>query len=123
MTEQTAARYPRPEAQEILKLGQLTVHSEREGDIHTICLAGELDLATVPTVERELKDVEATDALSIVVDLGDLEFIDSTGVRMLLSAHARSLADADRLVLLPGPAPVQRVFEISGVDERLPFPA
>jgi anti-sigma B factor antagonist len=123
MTEQAPGQCQRSRALEILKLGQLTVSSEREGDVHTISLAGELDVATVPAVERELEHVEATDALSIVVDLGGLEFIDSTGVRMLLSANARSRADAHRLVLLRGSAPVQRVFEICGVHRRLPFAA
>ena len=74
-------------------------------------------------MERELKHVEATDALSIILDLGDLVFIDSTGVRMLLSTHIRSRTDGYRLVLLPGPAPVQRIFEICGVDRHLPFAA
>lgn len=121
MTEQAPGQCQRSRALEILKLGQLTISSEREGDVHTISLAGELDLATVPAAERELERVEATDALSIVVDLGGLAFISSTGVRILLSAHARSRADAHRLVLLRGSASVQRVFEICGVHRQLPF--
>lgn len=121
MTEQAPGQYQRSRALEILKLGRLTISSEREGDVHTISLAGELDLATVPVVERELERAEATDALSIVVDLGGLAFIDSTGVRILLSAHARSRADGHRLVLLRGSGSVQRVFEICGVHRRLPF--
>jgi anti-sigma B factor antagonist len=121
MTEQAPEQYQRSRALEILKLGRLTISSEREGDVHTISLSGELDLATVPVVERELQRVEATDVLSIVVDLGDLAFIDSNGVRILLSADARSRADAHRLVLLRGSASVQRVLEICGVHRRLPF--
>jgi hypothetical protein len=42
-------------------------------------------------------------------------------VRLLLVAHARSRADSDRLVLLRGPAAVQRVFELTGILDRLPF--
>jgi anti-anti-sigma factor len=99
----------------------LAITSQREGDVHVIALAGELDLATADEVEQEIVRVEATDADSIVVDLSDLRFMDSTGVRILLSADARSRADGSRLALLRGPAAVQRVFELSGISDLLPF--
>ncbi|HEX4345434.1 MAG TPA: anti-sigma factor antagonist [Solirubrobacteraceae bacterium] len=110
-----------PRAADLLKVGQLTVRSERDGLLHTIGVRGELDFATADDVERELVRVEGTDALSIVVDLSGLTFIDSTGVRLLISAHARSRADSDRLTLLRGPRLVQRVFELTGVLDLLPF--
>jgi anti-anti-sigma factor len=69
-----------------------------------------------------LECVEASDALSIVVDLSALTFVDSTGVRLLImNAQARSRADANRLMLLRGPDGVQRVFVLCGVDGLLPF--
>ncbi len=58
---------------------------------------------------------------SIVVDLSGLTFMDSTGIRVLIMANARSRDDGNRLALLRGPAAVQRVFELSGVDSLLPF--
>jgi anti-sigma B factor antagonist len=64
--------------------------------------------------------VEATEAL-IVVDLSRLTFMDSTGARLSIEAQARSRADRDRLLVLRGPAPVQRVFELCGVDDLVPF--
>ena|ERR1700710_1867165 len=103
------------------EVGKLMVHSEREGDLHTIYVRGELDLATAHDLERELIKVEDTDALSIILDLSDLQFIDSTGVRVLLSAHARSRANSNRLTLLRGSAAVQRVFEVTGILNLLPF--
>lgn len=108
-------------AAQLLRLGELTMGSEREGDVHRICLFGELDLATAGAVQKELESVEATDAKAIIVDLAGLTFMDSTGVRLVLSAHARSRADANRLTLLRGPAAVQRVLELSGVEQLLPF--
>lgn len=108
-------------AAEILKLGELTISSEREGDVHIISPRGELDLATADKLERELEAVEATDAQSIVVDLSGLRFMDSTGVRLIVNAHARSRADSNRLTLLRGTAAVQRLLELSGVDTLLPF--
>jgi anti-anti-sigma factor len=109
------------ERRRAVELGQLTMTSGREGDVHTIALIGELDLVGTPRVQDELERVEATDVVSIVVDLSGLTFMDSTGVRLLVSAHARSRADSDRLTLLRGPAGVQRVLELCGVDGLLPF--
>ena len=115
---------PAPErelkANELIDLGELTMRSVRDGDAHTIALSGELDLAGAGDVEAELERVEATDVGSIVLDLSGLTFMDSTGVRQLVSARARSRADG-RLTLKRGPAAVQRVLELSGVDVLLPF--
>jgi anti-anti-sigma factor len=105
----------------VWNVGQLTVRSERDGVMHTIRAEGELDLATAEDLERELRRVESSDALSIVLDLSGLQFIDSTGVRLLIEADIRSRADSNRLTLLRGPKAVQRVFELTGILDRLPF--
>ncbi|HWI07959.1 MAG TPA: STAS domain-containing protein [Solirubrobacteraceae bacterium] len=121
MIDKAAAPPVRARTLQLLELGRLTMSSEREGDVHTIGLTGELDLDNVAAVQHELDRAENGDALSIVVDLSRLTFIDSTGVRLVLAAHARAGADGGRLLLLRGPAQVQRVFEICGVDQLLPF--
>jgi len=108
-------------AEHIIKLGHLAVRSRREDDVHTIALAGEMDLANAPDVERELIRVEATNATKIVIDLSELTFMDSTGIRLLITAHARSRTDGDRLLLVRPPARVFRVLTIAGVDGLLPF--
>jgi len=101
------------------KLGSLAVRSEREGDAQIIELIGELDLDGAPRLEEALREAEAGDATSIVVDLGSLEFIDSTGLRLLVIAAERSTEG--RFSLLRGPKQVHRVFEITDLVERLPF--
>jgi len=101
------------------KLGTLAVRSEREGEAHIIELIGELDLDGAPQLEQALRDAEAGDATSIVVDLGRLEFIDSTGLRLLVMAAERS--PEGRFSLLRGPKQVHRVFEITDLVDRLPF--
>jgi anti-sigma B factor antagonist len=121
MIEEAPEQRCGPRAADLLQVGQLTVCSERDGMLHTIRVQGELDLATADELERELIRVEGTDALSIILDLSGLQFIDSTGVRLLISAHARSRADSHRLALLRGPASVQRVFELCGIRDLLPF--
>lgn len=101
------------------KLGSLALRSEREGDAHVIELIGELDLDGAPRLEEELRRVESSDVGSIVVDLGQLEFIDSTGIRLLVMAAERS--SEGRFSLLRGPRQVHRVFEITDLADRLPF--
>ena len=100
---------------------EFTLTSERDGDGHMICVFGELDVATAGALEAELQRVEATDARPIVVDLSGLTFMDSTGIRLLVAADARARADSDRLRLRRGPHAVQRVVELSGLDDVLPF--
>lgn len=112
---------PALDAAQVRSLGQLTVRSEREGVVHAVRLEGELDVATAEAVERELEVVEAGDAESIIIDLSGLAFIDSTGLRVLIRAQQRSRADSNRLALLRGPRSVQRVFDIAGLSDRLPF--
>jgi len=121
MTDNLTQRREPSRAEQFIELGVLTLRSAREGDVHTISLSGELDLATADDVQRELERIEATDAASIVLDLSGLTFMDSTGVRLLITAHARSRADSNRLSLLRGAPAVQRVLELSGVDALLPF--
>ena len=108
-------------AAQVISLGVLTISSERDGNLHTVELEGELDLATAPDVEEELERVEATDAEAIILDLSGLTFIDSTGIRLVLATARRSRADSNRLTLLRGTAAVQRAFEISGVEALLSF--
>lgn len=121
MTDDVTEQREPSRAEQFFDLGELTVHSRREGEIHTIALTGELDVATAEAVQRELERVEATDAASIVLDLSGVTFMDSTGVRLLVQAHARSREDANRLSLRRGGPAVQRVLQLSGVDVLLPF--
>jgi len=101
------------------KLGSLGVRVERSGEALIIELVGELDLDGAPRLDEALREAEASDATSIVVDLGALDFIDSTGLRLLVMAAER--CDDGRFSLLRGPKQVHRVFEITDLVDRLPF--
>ena len=86
-----------------------------------LTLEGELDLAGVPDLEAALATARADGADEILVDLGALEFMDSSGLRCLVQADQRAAAEGWRLLLARGPAPVHRVFEITRMDQRLSF--
>jgi anti-sigma B factor antagonist len=107
-------------ADQARNLGRLVLRSERDGETHIVELVGELDIAGAPALDDELQRVEAGDAPSIVVDLRRLEFIDSTGLRLLVMAADRC-KDSGRLALMRGPDQVHRVFELTDLVGRLPF--
>jgi len=97
----------------------LDVMSEdRDGLVH-VALVGELDLSTVAKVQEELRRVEASSPATLVVDLSKLTFLDSTGLRCIVTADERARAEGRRIVIVRGPDAVQRVFTITRLEERL----
>jgi anti-anti-sigma factor len=91
---------------------------ERDGRVH-VALRGELDLSTVGRVQDELERVETARPPVLVVDLSKLSFLDSTGLRCVLGAAERAREQRRRFVIVRGSDAVQRVFSITGLDERL----
>ena len=91
---------------------------ERDGVVH-IGLRGELDLSSAGKLQEELKRVEAGAPPVLVLDLSKLVFLDSTGLRCLVTADERARAQGRRVVIVRGPDPVQRVFSITRLEERL----
>jgi anti-anti-sigma factor len=97
----------------------LEVDSEvRDGLAHVV-LRGELDLSTVGQVNDELERLETHEPTVVVLDLSQLRFLDSTGLRCVVTANDRAKKDGRRFVVVRGPEAVQRVFAITRLDERL----
>ena len=94
---------------------------EGEGGLVSLTFAGELDISRADQVEREIERVEEKSPQTIVFDLRGLEFMDSTGLRLILGADSRARREGRRLLIVPGPEPVQRVFRITLLDRRLDF--
>ena len=85
-----------------------------------LTLRGELDLATAPELEQLL--TERIDASQeVVVDLRGLEFMDSSGIRVLVAAHARAGRTGTRvLVVRPEPdSAVAKIVAVAGLDREL----
>ena len=84
-----------------------------------VALSGEIDLSTVGDLESELREtVEAAPEL-LVLDLREVTFLDSSGLRLLLRLHGRQTERGDRLVIVQGARRVARVLELTGADQRL----
>lgn len=87
-----------------------------------LSLSGELDLSTVPGAEESLLRLEGESGTELlVIDLSGLTFMDSTGLRFVLSACSRAAESARLIQILRGPEPVHRVFRLALLEERLPF--
>jgi anti-sigma B factor antagonist len=91
---------------------------DRDGLVH-VALVGELDLSTVAKVQDALRRVEAEAPPTVVVDLSKLTFLDSTGLRCIVTADERARDQGRRVVIVRGPDAVQRVFAITRLEERL----
>jgi len=104
--------------------GQLALSEHRGEGTLVLELAGELDLATAGLMREALERMQLEQPELVVIDLSGLSFIDSTGIRVIVSAYQR-LQDAPRprLEIRPGNRAIQRVFQITGLDRVLPFAA
>jgi anti-anti-sigma factor len=78
-----------------------------------VLAVGELDFATAPALAREIDDLQAAGFRRLVVDLHEVEFIDSTGLRMLLDLHDELDRQGGRLTLVPPRPGARRIFEIT----------
>jgi anti-anti-sigma factor len=105
-----------PMKQPPLKITTLT----RDGALHVVA-DGELDLATAPALRDALVTAEASDASTIVLDIDAVGFIDSSGLRALIEAHARSEQNGKRLRITKGTEAARRLFALTGADAGLPF--
>ena len=99
----------------------LSIHSSRDGDRHTVTLTGELDLASAPVLEAKAKQLFSEGARELVLDLGRLEFMDSSGLNAILRVRALCEEHMCDFALTPGERPIQRVFEVTRLIDRLPF--
>jgi anti-anti-sigma factor len=99
----------------------LRIDAGREGDTHTIRLSGELDLDNAERLDQALLEAEESDANLILLDVDDLRFIDSTGLRVILRATRRAGRTGDRLRLTRGRGYVADMFRLTALDRTLPF--
>jgi anti-anti-sigma factor len=98
---------------------QFRVEVQRQGRAAVIAVTGELDLATGPALEAELHDISPSDTELVVVDLRKLEFMDSTGLSIIVRAHQRLTGEGCELGLVRGSPQVQRLLDLTGVADRI----
>jgi anti-sigma B factor antagonist len=97
--------------------GLLALVQLDEGNQVRLALHGELDLSNVPTLDAALNEALAT-GKKILIDMDRLEFLDSTGIALLIASLGRT--DAERLSFLPSRSTaVRRVLSLTGLEQRM----
>jgi anti-anti-sigma factor len=99
----------------------LRIDVAREEDTCTIRLGGELDLSNSAQLDAALLEAEASDASRIVLDVDELRFIDSTGLRVILRATRRAERTRGRLRVTRGKGYVADMFRLTALDRTIPF--
>jgi anti-sigma B factor antagonist len=106
---------------QILEPEDFSIQENAEDDRYTLVLRGELDLASAPALEAAVARLCANGASEVVLDLSGLAFLDSTGLRTILGSMSLCEEHLCNFWLIPGQRAIQRLFELAGLLERLPF--
>ena len=103
-------------------MAPLTVSTTASDELVLVALAGELDLRGATILDPELERIAGEPAdTPVVLDLRGLEFMDSSGLRSVMVADATLRRTGRRMVLVRGGDSVQRVFEVTRMEDRLQF--
>ncbi len=108
-----------PDSQTMSAQEDFRVDVRNEERAIVFVVAGELDLATSPTLEQELNRPRDGDIDLVIVDLRDLRFMDSTGLHALVKAHKRARDAGRRFALVHGGGQVERLLNLTGVGDLL----
>jgi anti-anti-sigma factor len=92
---------------------------ELENAAH-VRLSGEVDLAAVEAIETTLRPLEER-YRTLILDLSGVTFLDSTGLRAIVSADARARKNGVELKIVRGPERVQKILYLAGLDKILPL--
>jgi anti-anti-sigma factor len=84
-----------------------------------VALEGEIDLAAAPDAERMIAEAEAGKPAQLIIDLREVTFMDSSGLRVLLTAHRRAEEAGRRFAVVRGGEAVHRLLEVTGLTDRL----
>lgn len=97
----------------------LELKTENDHGAPRLVVSGELDLSSAEELEAQLRQLESSEPELLVLDLRELEFMDSTGLRVVIAADARARDRGARLVVVRAPEEVDRVFRLTRMDQHL----
>ena len=97
----------------------LTIAAEVDEGVYRIVLRGDLDVSTSPKLNAALSDARVRQCHTLIVDLSELAFMDSTGLSAVLVAEMHARTRGQRFAVVRGPRHVQELFRLTGVDHFL----
>jgi anti-anti-sigma factor len=86
-----------------------------------LTLTGELDLETTPEFDEQVREIDGANPRRLLLDLAGIEFMDSTGLAAILRAQRSADSNGHDLSLRSGSEQVKRLFDLTGITERLTF--
>jgi anti-sigma B factor antagonist len=92
--------------------------TDRSDGIH-VELTGELDISSASSVESRLIEIEEREPERLILDLRRVNFIDSTGLSMIINADGRAKKAGRRLTIVSGEGVPQRILRTVGLEDRL----
>lgn len=98
--------------------GVLQSEVTREGDGMVVALVGEMDLSTCPVAGSLFDSIDWGSLSQLTVDLRGIEFMDSTGLHLLLGVRDAARSRGVSLALIAGSDAVRRVFKLTGTDSQ-----
>jgi anti-anti-sigma factor len=98
-----------------------SLHTSPQADRYMVVLDGKVDVGSAPLLERTLGDLCRGGAREIVLDMGGVEFVDSSGMNAILRTRIVCREHDCDLSLIPARGAVRRAFEMARVLEKLPF--
>jgi len=104
----------------VRRAGHLSLELRRIGDASVVSARGHIDLSTVAKAAEAMAAARANCG-SVYLDLREVGFMDTSGLRLIIEEQQRAAAHGYRFCVFPGPPKVQRLFEIVGLagDEGL----
>ena len=103
-------------------MANLELETTRSGQVAVVAPTGELDLSGAAVLQAELDRLADEGELGgVVLDLRGLEFMDSSGLRLVVLADMQAREAGRRFALVRGDETVHRVFEITRMNDRLDF--
>jgi len=109
------------ESEKVVTSGTLVVRTRHDHDVRRLALAGELDLDSAATLESELTAVLEGAPGRLLVDMSELQFIDSSGMRTLFLGIRRATEGGWTVTVVPGQDVVMRALEVAGLLDEFPF--
>ena len=97
----------------------LSISSDVRDEVTLVHVGGEIDVYTAPVLRDHLDEHISQGRHCLVVDLGGVTFMDSTGLRLVIRWDTAAKADGFEFAIVPGVEVVQRVFRLTGMDEHL----
>lgn len=101
-------------------MSEITLETvELSADWRAIVVGGDVDLASVDELDKAIKEILAAEKSNLAVDLTATNFMDSTGLRCLVTAN-RSFQDLNlEFALAVKPGPIERLLDLSGIDSLI----